>query len=136
MSCPNCGRTHEDMGANPSEPYPACIANLRADLAAERALCISETNRANENAGKLDQQYKVSAEYIKRNVDLRAERYAKQARARSDESKARVTSAAALPKEYMVPNEKMLDALAKASKGAMKIPGVEFYTESILAVGK
>ena len=50
--------------------------------------------------------------------------------------KARVTSSAALPKDYMVPNEKMLDALAKASKGAMKIPGVEFYTESILAVGK
>lgn len=62
------------------------VSNLRADLAAERALGISETNRANENAGKLDQQYKVSAEYIKRNVDFRAALAAERA-AHADDAK-------------------------------------------------
>lgn len=41
--------------------------------------------------------------------------------------KSRVVDAQAVPREYMVVNEKALDDIATATKGALKIPGVEFY---------
>jgi hypothetical protein len=46
----------------------------------------------------------------------------------------RVVDVAAIPREYMIPNEKALDGIAKATKGAIKIAGVEFYEEKSLAV--
>jgi hypothetical protein len=48
--------------------------------------------------------------------------------------KARVINAALVPREYCVPNEKELDAIAKATKGSKQIPGVEFYTEQTLSM--
>ena len=48
--------------------------------------------------------------------------------------KARVVDAALVPREYMTVNEKALNAVAKATKGSIKIEGVEFYSESLLAV--
>ncbi len=39
-----------------------------------------------------------------------------------------------LPRMYMVPNQKMLDELARASKGVLKIPGVRFHSEEVMAV--
>jgi hypothetical protein len=48
--------------------------------------------------------------------------------------KCRVVDVAAIPREYMVPNEKALDGIAKATKGAIKIAGVEFYEEKSLSV--
>lgn len=38
-----------------------------------------------------------------------------------------------IPREYLMPNEKMLADIAIATKGTIKIPGVEFYSESIVA---
>lgn len=48
--------------------------------------------------------------------------------------KARVVDVNKLPREYMIPNEKLLDNIAKTTKGAMRIDGVEFYCEEVLAV--
>lgn len=47
--------------------------------------------------------------------------------------KAVVTDPDKVPREYLIVNEKALDALAKATKGSMKIPGVEFRKEFINA---
>lgn len=47
--------------------------------------------------------------------------------------KARITNADLVPRNYMIVNEKMLDGIAKSTKGALKIEGVEFYSEDILA---
>jgi hypothetical protein len=47
---------------------------------------------------------------------------------------ARVVDTGLIPREYMLVNEKALNAMAKATKGAVKIAGVEFYSESQLAV--
>jgi chromosome segregation ATPase len=40
---------------------------------------------------------------------------------------ARVVDAALVPREYLIINESALDKVAKATKGAIRIPGVEIY---------
>ncbi len=47
--------------------------------------------------------------------------------------KARVVDAAQIPREYMVPNEKMLNDVAGATKGKLSVPGVEFYPEQVMS---
>jgi DNA polymerase III alpha subunit (gram-positive type) len=41
-----------------------------------------------------------------------------------------------IPRGYMVPNEKMLGEIARATKGAVKIAGVEFYSEANMSSSK
>jgi len=48
--------------------------------------------------------------------------------------KARVVNARLVPRVYMVPNEKALDALAKATQGKTEVTGVEFYQQESMAV--
>lgn len=48
--------------------------------------------------------------------------------------KARVTDEKLVPREWLIVNQKALDAYAKATKGAVKVPGVEFYYEKYLSV--
>lgn len=48
--------------------------------------------------------------------------------------KARVIDFKKLPDTYKLPNEKALNAMATSIKGPSNIPGVEFYTESVLSV--
>lgn len=38
-----------------------------------------------------------------------------------------------IPPEYLMVNQKMLDQVAKATKGKLKISGVEFYSEDIIS---
>lgn len=47
--------------------------------------------------------------------------------------KARVIDVNKVPREYMIVNDSMLDKMAKATKGSLVIPGVEFYPEDVLA---
>ncbi|MBT9161087.1 MAG: hypothetical protein DDT26_02386 [Dehalococcoidia bacterium] len=47
--------------------------------------------------------------------------------------KFRIIDKEAIPHEYMIPNEKMLGDFARATKGTIAIPGIEFYAEEILA---
>lgn len=47
--------------------------------------------------------------------------------------KARVVDATKVPREYLIVNEPMLDKMAKATKGELNIPGVEFYSEDIIS---
>jgi len=47
--------------------------------------------------------------------------------------KFRFVNVSLLPREYMIPNEKMLLAFARATKGTIPVPGVEFYSEEIVA---
>lgn len=50
--------------------------------------------------------------------------------------KMRVVNPTLLPKEYLMPNEKMLNEIARATKGSLNIPGVEFYFEESLSSTK
>jgi len=50
--------------------------------------------------------------------------------------KFRIIDANQLPREYMIANEKMLLAFAQATKGTIPVPGVEFYSEKIVAAGR
>jgi hypothetical protein len=47
--------------------------------------------------------------------------------------KARVTDIQQVPREWLIVNESALNAFAKSTKGAVKVPGVEFFEESTLA---
>lgn len=50
--------------------------------------------------------------------------------------KCRITDVGAIPREYMIPDEKMLGNIARSTKGSLKIPGVEFYSEETIASGR
>lgn len=50
--------------------------------------------------------------------------------------KHRVVDAMAVPREYLMVNEKQLDLLAKSTKGNVTVSGVEFYAEQSMAVGR
>lgn len=43
--------------------------------------------------------------------------------------RAKVVNVALVPREYLLPNQQALDAFARATKGAVKLPGVEFVSE-------
>lgn len=47
--------------------------------------------------------------------------------------KYRIVDEAAIPRKYLIPNEKMLGELARATRGVVEIAGVEFYAEDTLA---
>lgn len=49
--------------------------------------------------------------------------------------KHRVADARRVPRDYLVVNEKMLADFAKATKGAIPVEGVEFYSEEVMAAG-
>lgn len=41
-----------------------------------------------------------------------------------------------IPRQYLIPNEKMLGQVAQATKGTLKIEGVEFYADEIISAGR
>lgn len=45
----------------------------------------------------------------------------------------KIIDEALIPREYLMPNEKLLADTAIATKGTIKVPGVGFYSESIVA---
>ena len=47
--------------------------------------------------------------------------------------KHKVIDEALIPREYLIPNEKLLADTAIRTKGEIKIPGVEFYSEALVA---
>ena len=47
---------------------------------------------------------------------------------------AEIINPSLVPREYLMVNEKMLDGIAKNSKGAMQIPGVVFKFRTVMAV--
>lgn len=50
--------------------------------------------------------------------------------------KFKITDPAALPREYMMPNEAMLKSTATSLKEKARVPGVEFYFEEIAGSGR
>lgn len=48
--------------------------------------------------------------------------------------KARITDANLVPREYCIPNEKLIDSIAKSTKGTLKVAGVEFYEDSVVSM--
>jgi len=47
----------------------------------------------------------------------------------------RTVDETAIPREYLIVNEKALTSLATSAKGTVKVPGVEFYQEETVAAG-
>ena len=49
--------------------------------------------------------------------------------------RARVVNVALVPREYLVPNQQALDAFARATKGAIPLPGIEMVSEVNMSTG-
>lgn len=106
--------------------------------AEERARLLREAEAADRKAAaanaKADAKAEDAAAVIAPVVQVAAAAPRQQGEATRSIWKCRVVDVAAIPREYMVPNEKALDGIAKATKGAIKIAGVEFYEEKSLSV--
>ncbi len=50
--------------------------------------------------------------------------------------KFRIIDVSKIPREYMIPNEKAIGEIGRATKGAIIIEGVEFYSEETIAAGR
>lgn len=50
--------------------------------------------------------------------------------------KFRIVDATKIPREYMMPNEVSLGQIARATKGSVKIEGIEFYSEETIRAGR
>lgn len=50
--------------------------------------------------------------------------------------KYRILDADLIPRQYLIPNETMLGQIARSTKGALQIDGVEFYSEETIASGR
>lgn len=48
----------------------------------------------------------------------------------------RVSNPKVIPREYMIPNEPMLNKFAEATKGAVPVEGIEFYSEEEIAASR
>lgn len=48
--------------------------------------------------------------------------------------RAKIVNVDLVPREYMIPDQKMLDQKVNASKGAITIPGVEVYEDAVTSV--
>jgi hypothetical protein len=48
--------------------------------------------------------------------------------------KARIIDANLVPRTYLIPDENMLNSMARASKGIISIPGVEFYADESVTI--
>ena len=48
----------------------------------------------------------------------------------------RVVDESIIPREYLEPKDSVLSKLATATKGQLKIPGIEFYSEEIMSAGR
>ena len=48
----------------------------------------------------------------------------------------RVVDESIIPREYLEPKDSVLSKLATATKGHLKIPGIEFYSEEIMSSGR
>jgi hypothetical protein len=49
--------------------------------------------------------------------------------------KFKIVELAKVPRQYMIPDEKLLGEIARTTKGMKKIAGIEFYSEDSIAVG-
>ena len=50
--------------------------------------------------------------------------------------KAKIINESSVPREFLIVNQKALDAFARSTKGKIKVSGVEFYSEKSVAVNK
>jgi hypothetical protein len=106
--------------------------------AEERARLLKEAEAADRKAAAANAKAEVKAEAaaaVQAPVIQIAQTNEKQkGEATKGIWKARVINAALVPREYCIPNEQELNAIAKATKGAKQIPGVEMYEEKTLSV--
>jgi hypothetical protein len=106
---------------------------------------IDEAEKLIEDAKKLDKQadrLETKAENLQEKSEIVietapvvvAETVKMFGSAKSQTWKYRIKDEKKIPREYLIPNEKLLAGIAKSSKGTVKIEGIEFYSENTMSV--
>ena len=105
----------------------------RARLQAAAAAVETDTRKADEMAAK-SAGHERQAE-VTQAVDVRVESTVEMAKGQSLRQNwtFRVVGFRSLPDSYKLANLVMLGSIARSDKAAAKVPGVEFYAESVLA---
>lgn len=112
-------------------------AEAEAAAEAERQRLFREAQRSKKpevRAAKLAEARAVEAEVVEVAPTLEKE----QGESTREVWKARVVNEKLVPRQYLMVNERLLAMIARESKGQLPtaIPGVEFYSEQSLAVGR
>jgi uncharacterized membrane protein YqiK len=106
--------------------------------AAERAKLLREAEAAERKAAaacaKAENQTETAAAVVAPVVTVAPVAVRQAGESTRDIWHFRVTNFALIPEHYKIINEKALDGIAKATKGSIIIPGVEFYAEKTLAM--
>jgi len=50
--------------------------------------------------------------------------------------KHRIIDISQVPREYLIINDKMVGDVARATKGSLKVAGIEFYSEEVISAGR
>lgn len=83
---------------------------------------------------KKEEALRAAEEVVAPVVHVEPEIEKTEGEARQTVWKARIVDVDKIPREYMIPNEKAINAVARSTKGQIAIPGVEIYSENILKV--
>lgn len=95
-------------------------ANLKTDAAKQRAAAKAEELKAEAEA----------ATAIAPTVESKVEEVS--GISTRKEWKFRITDASSIPREYLIPDEKYIGQIVRASKGKKQIAGIEMYSEDII----
>jgi len=106
------------------------IANEAARKERERLLKRAAALKTEE---KKEEALEQAAEVVASVVQVAAPEKQK-GESTSQKWRARITDEKAIPREWMIVNEKALNAFARSTKGKVPVAGVEFYSESVLSV--
>lgn len=111
-------------------------AALRAKMEAEAKAKAEEIAKENELLGNSQEAAVIrAAPVIAPAVTLAPVVEVEKIKYRED-WKAEVTDPAAVPREFLVVDERKLAALARAMKADANVPGVRFYAEKIVVAGR
>ena len=136
-------RQAQEKALRDAEQAKTAKARQAAQEAAEKA------RKEQAEAAKLAETERLRAEAAKAKAEMKDEQaaaviapviqVAPVAAKQAGEStkkiwKYRITDETLIPREYLMPNDKALAGMASGTKGAIKIPGIEFYFENVMAI--
>ncbi len=108
-------------------------ANAKAKAEADKLLARAETQAAkgNEAAAEALRERAVMAEAI---VPVIPTPEKEEGVSKRKKHTIIVENIELLPREYMIPNQKLLDSMAQTTNGTIKIPGCRVNTENVMSV--
>lgn len=153
-------KTFNDLFKPPVEKLKSIEAKIKLDMG---SYYLEQERKRIEQEAKLQEQARVQAEKEKAKLDKKIAKtndeqtkqtlemqkdtiipvsvsVDNQAQAQGISTKKvwkyRIVDSTLIPREYLMPNDKALQGIATATKGTIKIPGIEIYSDNIIVARK